>query len=83
MEKIATLAPIPRANVSTAIAVKPGFFASVRAAMRKSLISFIVFSPIPGPRRAPLVGCRWPGPAPLGPVGRASIPGPCPAPRVS
>jgi hypothetical protein len=29
-EKIALLAPMPRASVTTATAVKPGFFASIR-----------------------------------------------------
>jgi hypothetical protein len=29
--KIAVLAPMPSANVNTATAVKPGFFASIRA----------------------------------------------------
>src|SRR5437879_5764983 len=34
--KIAVLAPMPRASVKTATAVKPGFFASIRKAYRKS-----------------------------------------------
>ena len=35
--KIAVFAPIPSARVSTATAVKPGFFSSWRKAKRRSL----------------------------------------------
>src|ERR1700733_6847177 len=37
--KVATLAPIPRARVSTATIVKPGLFANIRSAYRISWIS--------------------------------------------
>src|SRR5207244_8735064 len=40
--KIAVLAPIPRASVKTAIRVKPGFFASMRNANRKSCQRFAI-----------------------------------------
>ncbi|PYV23388.1 MAG: hypothetical protein DMG24_14080 [Acidobacteria bacterium] len=43
--KIAMFAPIPRASVSTATAVKPGFFASTRRPYLKSCsIVFIIAS---------------------------------------
>src|SRR5262249_61653038 len=35
-EKIAVLAPMPRAKVRTAMELKPGFFASIRAPKRMS-----------------------------------------------
>ena len=38
MEKIVVLAPIPRANTSTAITVKPGLLASWRKANFKSFM---------------------------------------------
>src|SRR5256885_1829103 len=40
--KMAVLAPIPRASVSTATAVKPGLFASVRTAKRRSWRSVFI-----------------------------------------
>jgi hypothetical protein len=43
--KIALLAPIPGARVSVATSVKPGVFASARAAYRKSCPSIAMDSP--------------------------------------
>ena len=42
--KIAVLAPMPRARVSTATAVKPGFFASILIPYRKSCTSDVILS---------------------------------------
>ena len=51
--KIAVLAPLPRASVSTTIAAKAGFFQKTRSASFRSWPSpFIRFSPWARPRRA-------------------------------